>query len=84
MPEIPAWQKLPPPLPDGGNPDMCSVGELEAKALHRFRYAQYLKQQHTIHFEQQVSHVSYPTRSRVSHVSYLTYMSHVSYLPCHV
>jgi hypothetical protein len=53
MPDVPAWKKLPPPQPDGTNPDMCSVAELESRALHRFRYAQYLKRQRTLHFEQQ-------------------------------
>ena len=48
MPHVPAWKKLPPPQPDGANPDMCSVAELEARALHRFRYAQYIKRQHTL------------------------------------
>jgi len=55
MPDVPAWKKLPPPQPDGANPDMCSVAELEARALHRFRYAEYIKRQHTHHFEQQVT-----------------------------
>ena len=54
MPDVPAWKKVPPPIPDGANPDMCTDHELEARARHRLRYAEYLKTQHRIHFEQQV------------------------------
>ena len=53
-PDLPAWKKVPPPIPDGANPDMCTSHELEARAQHRLRYAEYLKQQHTLRFEQEV------------------------------
>jgi hypothetical protein len=53
-PEVPAWVKVPPPLADGSNPDICSISELEAKAQHKFRYAEYLVQQHKLHFEQDI------------------------------
>ena len=53
-PEVPAWVKVPPPLADGSNPNICSISELEAKAQKKLRYAEYLVQQHKLHFEQDI------------------------------